>query len=373
MVNYLDTPRGDTSLSCSALMGANQRGSLEAIARDLERSGRWLQGLEARTEYPRLTNLTVKSVLFYRNFERFSGGHLKVWHYFNHVQGCAGYHPYIYFYTPESVWDFTNPWRRTAPHRLLSQPLSEPDVIFLDGLDWQAIAPQKRDDSQTPIINLIQHVRHGNPDNPRYEFLSHKAIRICVSDAVAMALQESGRVNGPLFVIPNALDMQELPAPLEDSQREETILIAALKEPALGERIKTELESLGHPVRLLCDRLPRRDYLQQLRQVKMAVFLPNRQEGEGFYLPALEAMALRTLVICPDCLGNRGFCLPGQTCFRPNYQLAEIIETVKTALTLNDSEQETLLNQAQKQVDAHQLEEEQHQFQDILENVADIW
>jgi len=49
------------------------------------------------------------------------------------------------------------------------------------------------------------------------------------------------------------------------------------------------------------------------------VFLPNQKEGEGFYLPALEGMAVGTLVIFPDCIGNRSFCLSGYNCFRPDY------------------------------------------------------
>lgn len=369
----MDTQLYDAALSCSAPMEVNQRYSLAERSRRLECSHQRLQGLREVADYPQLREQAFKSVLFYRNFERFSGGHLKVWHYFNHVQACADYHPYIYFYNPESIWDVTNPWRRTAPHRILSQPLRQPDLIFLDGLDWRAIAPRERNDSPVPIINLIQHIRHGNPDNPRYEFLSHKAIRICVSEAVAIALRESGRVNGPLFVIPNGLDVQELPSPLDQSQRDEAILIAALKEPELGEQLKGELERLGYSVRLLCDRLPRPDYLQELRRAKLAVFLPNRLEGEGFYLPALEAMALRTLVICPDCLGNRDFCLPNETCFCPDYQFSSILAAIKLALNLKDSQRDSLLDQAQKQVKAHQLKKEKHRFHRILENVTDIW
>lgn len=373
MVNIMETQLYDAALSCSAPMEVNQRYSLAERARRLERSHQWLQGLREVADYPQGREQAFKSVLFYRNFERFSGGHLKVWHYFNHVQACAGYHPYIYFYTPESVWDFTNPWRRTAPHRILSQPLSQPDLIFLDGLDWRAIAPRERENSPVPIINLIQHVRHGDSQNSRYEFLTHKAIRICVSEAVAIALRESGRVNGPLFVIPNGLDVQELPSPLDESQRDEAILIAALKEPELGKQLKTELDGWGCQVRLLCDRLPRPDYLQELRRAKLAVFLPNRLEGEGFYLPALEAMALRTLVICPDCLGNRDFCLPNETCFRPDYQFSNILAAIKTALNLNNSQRNSVLDQAKKQIEVHQLRWEKHRFYKILENLADIW
>ena len=35
----------------------------------------------------------------------------------------------------------------------------------------------------------------------------------------------------------------------------------------------------------------------------MTLFLPNQREG--VYIPGLEGMALGTLVVCPDCVGNR--------------------------------------------------------------------
>jgi glycosyltransferase involved in cell wall biosynthesis len=50
--------------------------------------------------------------------------------------------------------------------------------------------------------------------------------------------------------------------------------------------------------------------LNWINQAKITVFLPYR-DIEGFYMPALEGMALGTLVVCPDCIGNRSFCLPG--------------------------------------------------------------
>jgi glycosyltransferase involved in cell wall biosynthesis len=95
--------------------------------------------------------------------------------------------------------------------------------------------------------------------------------------------------------------------------------IAALKEPEVGQELKQKLETIGQKVELLTTQLSRKDYLEQLNRATITVFLPNQKEGEGFYLPALEGMAVGTLVIFPDCIGNRSFCLSGYNCFRPDY------------------------------------------------------
>ena len=50
----------------------------------------------------------MKTVLFQREFLRFQGGHLKVWHYFNHVAAAPGFEAVVRF-RPETVWDDTQP------------------------------------------------------------------------------------------------------------------------------------------------------------------------------------------------------------------------------------------------------------------------
>ena len=64
----------------------------------------------------------------------------------------------------------------------------------------------------------------------------------------------------------------------------------------------------------------------------MTLFLPN--ETEGFYLPALEGMALGTIVVCPDCVGNRSFCLPQVNAFRPAFHFDDMVQETETALTM---------------------------------------
>jgi glycosyltransferase involved in cell wall biosynthesis len=304
----------------------------------------------------------VKTVLFYRDFRRPSGGHLKVWDYFNHVLSSYHYRPKIVF-SPDTLWDESNPWLSLRTQALKSGEDVCPDALFLAGKDWLAVDP-----AQVPVINLIQHVRHAMPDDSRFPLLSRKAIRICVSEEVAEAIKQNRKVNGPIFVIPNGIDLRGLPVP---AAQETDILIAALKQPELGLQLKQKLEKPGIRVELLLTLLPRAEYLTRVSEAKVTVFLPDRTEG--FYLPALEGMALSTLVVCPDCVGNRSFCLDGQNCFRPEQELDSLAAAAEGALGLRVIERQQMLDSARQMAERHDLLGERRAFLRMLENLNQLW
>jgi glycosyltransferase involved in cell wall biosynthesis len=64
--------------------------------------------------------------------------------------------------------------------------------------------------------------------------------------------------------------------------------------------------------------MERSAHLERLAAASVAVLLPH--PSEGFYLPALEAMAIGVALVTPDCVGNRGFCRDGETCLMPAYE-----------------------------------------------------
>src|SRR5438445_6721641 len=136
----------------------------------------------------------LATVLFLRNLDRFSGGQLKVWHYFNHVRHSPRHVPHIYF-GEGTIWSDENPWWLERDQVLRSWSLDTADILFLAGLDWLMLGESERTRPSLPIINLIQHVRHADPVDPRFAFLPHPAIRICVSDEIADALRATGRIN----------------------------------------------------------------------------------------------------------------------------------------------------------------------------------
>src|SRR5439155_23856871 len=112
----------------------------------------------------------------------------------------------------------------------------KPDMLFLSGMDWRWALAKGLVRDDLPALNLIQHVFHAWPDNPRSEFLSQKAIRLCLSPEVQEAIVETGRVRGPVFTVPSAIEFDRLHALARDD-RHIDILVAALKAPELGGRL----------------------------------------------------------------------------------------------------------------------------------------
>lgn len=244
----------------------------------------------------------------------------------------------------------------------------EPDIFFLEGLDWEFLKSAERHNFKRPIINLIAGVRHADVHSQRYKFLRNRAIRICVSQEVAKAIINVGPPNGPIFVIPNAINVYEAPkVTLQDID----LLIAALKQPTLGKRLKKRLEKLGQQVELLDARLPRSEFLAKLARAKTTLFLPLA--AEGFYLPALEGMALGTIVICPDALGNREFCRPGINAFMPAFSEEAIIAATIEALNMPTSQRKKMLASAQATAAKHSQTKERRAFLRILRQAQELW
>ncbi|WP_298607883.1 glycosyltransferase [uncultured Thiothrix sp.] len=313
----------------------------------------------------------IKKVFFHRDFLRFQGGHLKVWNYFNHLKSTQDYLPEIYF-SPSSIHDSNNPWQFTSKLKEWSPGLA--DILFLAGLDWQSVLNNKlyvEKRSKIPVINLIQGLSHADPQDIKYPFLSKRAIRICVSNQVESAISSTGKVNGPIFTIPNGVDLDNLPMPLSSSQKDIELLIVAIKKPQLGHEIEKYLKGKYKVVLTISSLLPRNDFINILNRARLVVCLPHFVEG--FYLPALEAMALGCIVICPDCIGNRSFCLDQQTCFLPKYDIGSIIEAIDQVGLLNSQQHKALLENATKQVKIHSLEQEREQFLAIMKNLSNIW
>jgi glycosyltransferase involved in cell wall biosynthesis len=298
-----------------------------------------------------------RTLLFHRDYRGLTGGHLKVRHYFSHAEHSTRYRPRIYF-TPESFLGPENPWHGIAPPPLESWRPVEAAALFVAGLDWEAVP----DPSPVPVINLIQHVRHAHPGDPRRPFLTRPAVRICVSEEVANALAATGAVNGPIHVIPNGIDLENIPSTAEKSIH---VLIAGIKNPPFAAAVAARLAEAGVAAEVTDAMLPRQDFLDLLSRARVAITLPNREEGS--YLPALEAMAAGATVVCPDCIGNRGFCRDRETAFVPRYTLEDVVAAAIAATTQSPRDAATMRAAAAAESLAHSLAAERLAFLKILE------
>jgi hypothetical protein len=312
----------------------------------------------------------MRTVLFFRNYRKFKGGQLKVWDYFNHVLASPEFTPRIAF-SPESNWDSTSPWWNAREYVVNSWRSVRPDVFFVAGRDWVMLDQHPDAGANIPVVNLVQHVRHADPNSNRFEFLSRRAIRICVSEEVTRARRETGLTQGPLITIPIGLDLESLPASNNGAKRDVDVLIAALKQPRLGEKLKCRLKQPGRRIEVLSKLLPRTEYLSRIQEAHSTVFLPNK--AEGFYLPPLEGMALGTLVVCPVHKGEFSFYLHSHNCFRPNYTIAELAQAAESALALAPDQAQQIRANARQTAEKHSLLRERQAFLEVLHNIDALW
>jgi hypothetical protein len=309
----------------------------------------------------------VRTVWFTREYQAFTGGHQKVWDYYTHVQTSETHRSRVHF-GPKNRWGGGNPWDHLQEEPNAPLAPEAGDLLFLAGKDWVVLTQEQRRRPPVPVINLIQHLRHADPDDPRSRFLEFPATRICVSEEVEQALRATGRVNGPLLTIPNALDWSGLPEAPPWSERPVDVCIAAVKRPAIGRRLAAELGPAWRVEVLQGEKLPREVFLRHLAQARIVVCLPH--DEEGFFLPPLEAMAVGALVVCPDCGGNRSFCLPGVNCFRPANTPEAILAATREALSLGPTSIERLLAEAAKTVERHDLRHERARFHELLRTMV---
>lgn len=304
-----------------------------------------------------------KCVLFYRDFQAYSGGHQKVADYFDHLASTKSFKPFINF-SETSRWDVFNPWK--DKDSVIYLPINY-DYVFLAGMDWKKYLAIEHS-AQQPIINLIQHVRHADPSEDVFEYLSQPAIRICVSHQVANAIQETGRVNGPVFTIPNGVDLPELKL-----EKAYDLLILGIKQPELASAIYEQLLASGLRILLVNEQVPRTQWFEYLAMSQVALLLPHTTEG--FYLPALEAMKYCGVVVVPDCIGNRDFCKNNKNCLMPQYNRESILASTMQALGMLQNKHVLTAFKCKmyETLQAHSLTHERKAFLELMGNVKQLW
>ena len=253
------------------------------------------------------------------------------------------------------------------------------DLLFLSGRDWEALPAEWQRQPPVPILNIAQ-PRHVRDSDGRQQFLANPAIRIAKSQHGADILKDFG-VNGPLVTIPDAIDLEGLPP--VPKMKDIDILVIGLKQPAFGQQVYdrlkawNEAEGLGLSIHLqLPPKLPtREDFLSLLSRAKIVACIPLEaaRGGEGFYLPALEAMALETLVVCPHATGNLGHCRDGENCIVPDFTVDGLVEGVRRMFGCGDVQKSAFLTAGKKTARAHDRKEEKAALLDLAARAYDMW
>lgn len=305
-----------------------------------------------------------------------SGGQLKVRDVFEYVRQMDDFEPHVYF-PPETRWtDYPgNLWLNYRDEALKVWNPVPGDILFLAGKDWGQINPDPTLRQDIPIVAIAQ-PRHVRPEDPRQEFLQHRAVRVAKSQSGLDILKSHG-VNGPIFCIPDAIDFSVLPSPHPDPPTD--LLIVGMKNVLMARELHLKLRrkfGAKLSIEMHDGKMPtREDFLRLLNRCRVACFftVPPEKGLEGFYLPALEAMVLRKLVICPDAIGNRDFCLANRTCILPEYNVDSYFDAVVQAFEMTDEAKEVMISNAAAQAKAHNHESERQSYWDLFRSVDEIW
>lgn len=300
-------------------------------------------------------------ILFHRNFLEYTGGHGKVWDYFNHAL-ALGWDARV-FLTAESLRDERNPWMQVEARIETTWQPHACDVLFLAGMDWNAL-PDFRHPPR-PVVNLLQHVRHAWPEHPLRTFLCAPARRICVSEAVTEAVLATGEVNGSVVTIAAALELPQMPVQ-SSSSRSGGVLIAGLKAPALAREVAALLESAGQSVEVLDTPMPRVDYLCKVAGAQVLIALPH--PAEGFYLPSLEAMAIGTPLVSADCIGSRQYARHDDNCLLAPLQ-ADLLAASALRLMRQPETVARLVASGRRTASDHSIAGERAAFAQVLSNI----
>ena len=322
----------------------------------------------------------TRTVWFYRDYVRLFGGHVKHSHYFDHVRRIPGFAPRITFSAEPPNESLARERRRLWPagDGVMAERWepADRDVLFLAGLDWRYLNGSGLESLANPRINLIQHVRHAHEGTELHGYLSERAIRICVSREVADAISATGRTNGPILTIPNGIEVAPFNAAPEGSPagyetRSQAPTIVGYKRPDLARALSGRLDAQRIEHRLVTEFLDRGAFLERLAASRIAVCLPHAEEG--FYLPALEAMACGCLVVTLDCIGNRGFCRNEDNCLVAESDADSLARTTMRALAMSVPERQRMHRRARNTVVEHSLEVERRRFNAVLEDVDHLW
>ena len=332
------------------------------------------------------SNKTKRKVLFHRFFNIYgggtSGGQIKVRDSFEHIRQSDEFTPRVYF-NSKTKW-FDNPGNVWRPYKDSSDEIQHwkpenGDILFFAGVDWMIFDEKERDNPPVPVLN-IAHPRHTRAGDKRNKYLHHPAIRITKSTLSKKILDHYG-VNGPVYVIPDAIDPDDFPEP--NPAPDIDILIVGLKNPVVARQIYKSLNWLNRFRRdklnihvQLPPKLPTRsDFLNLVNRAKMVVYLPLEKKfgAEGFYLPALEGMFMEKLVVCPFAVGNVDFCIHGETCIMPKYNVISMLNGIRSALAMSAAERSKMISNGKKITENHLIHTERQSLLNLLDQVDDIW
>ena len=303
-----------------------------------------------------------KSISFHRRYAEYSGGHQKVCDYIKHTLASGLFVPSLYLANSSPSQKELFSHIQGLEYSPKYRP-DQADVAFLAGMDWLAYQPFFN--PKQIKINLVQHVRHGDKNQPLFQFLQHKAIRLCVSEAVKEAIEPYA--NGPCFTIRMGHDIPKLSRP-----QCYDLYILATKQPQLGRQLFEWAKSIGLRV-LIHDKATERELVYQA-MAESAVVIPLPNQTEGFFLPGIEAMTLADWAVVPDCIASREYSLSSANISSCEQDIQACQKAIVHALKQARSWTSFISKWHGRRFSAScSLEQEQQNYHHILHQLDQIW
>ena len=290
-----------------------------------------------------------------------SGGALKVRHYFEHALALPGAERVAVYMPADTRWTAANTW---TPHR--HRVTDEIDwehvgVLVISGWGWDRFVPVRYHKAPPfRIVYLVQSFGRIDARQSGFRHLANPAIRICVSRPLEAELRRVGVANGPILNIPAGIEKDTFPPP---RRRTVDVLVVGFKKPDIARGLAKSLARSAVTATLLMDKHPRGRFLEMLSRARVVVCLPGFREG--FYLPALEAMAAGAVTVCPDARGN-DYCVDGVNCVQPEYRVDAVAAAVLEATDLPWSRAAQIRRAAYATARAHSYAAERRRVQAVL-------
>lgn len=321
-----------------------------------------------------MLNPIKKKILFYQHFGKkgvVRGAHHKTFDFFHHIKSFVDFEPYIFF-DEDSIWDADIPWfhlYKTMP--TLKDLNFEPDILFLNsGKDWIRYSQNRKIEPQTPIVSPVNNFRATKPGHPSFNFLGRKAIRLCPSPELYEAVKNHPNTVGETVYMPNGVGISDKALTFKNHKTID-VLIVGNKNPSLANQLVNEIKDQNLKVEVIDGWISKKDFQIKLAQSKISIHLPKQVEEH--YIPGIEAMMLNSLVIIPDCIGNRSYSINQKTCVMASYDLAGFLTALQYVKSIPVNEFKDIVQCAKKSTHQYSIKIERESLYKALKLSDKMW
>lgn len=247
-------------------------------------------------------------------------------------------------------------------------------VLFAWPTDYELIAPRlERDTAHERVVHLVQNVRHASPDfldGYARRLLARPMTRIATNDIVAASIRPHAHGDSELHTIPLGHDVERFEVTRDNGWSRGPLRVGytTWKSP-IGDSVRDAMAGdSGYEFRSIRTTVGWDELAHLYRWADVFLAAPIREEG--FYMPALEAMAAGCIVVTPDAGGNMTYCRFGENCVEVGFEeVTDYVNALRAIAEWQPDQVDRMRRLAHDAVGAHRLEAERVAAVDVLDRV----